>query len=291
MLHSPTHEPWFKAGRLAQLPALARLGLTESDLDELEHQGFLAQERRNDRTYFKLRFRRAGRQVVRYVRGIEEAALVADELLEVQTARRLGRELSRLDRSVRQNLRKSKTILEPHLLPHGLKFHGRAIRRPRRPATHINVDFSDTEIPMKRDNEGEFVESDAELAGSLSGEEPEADEEKLRSSRIAEFAYEANRMESTARATLGGVQAGLHKMCMWTEARFETTLQSGAAGDAQAALVDKAIDIHLKVVGQIGSLAKADARLADVERQTENLKAQRRKAAQQLPSRAKFGRD
>ena len=149
MLQSPIHEPSSKAGRLAQLPSLALLGLTDSDLDELARQGFLAQERRNDRTYFKLRFRRAGRQVVRYVGGIDEAALVADELSTLQVARRLKRELAVLDRTVRQKLRYANAVLEPILLANGLKFHGREIRRPRHIAKRIKVTFStlnDTEV-------------------------------------------------------------------------------------------------------------------------------------------------
>jgi hypothetical protein len=295
MLRSYTYEPIGKAGRFAQRPALARLGLSDGDLDELSRQGFLAPERRNDRTYYKLRFRRACRQVVRYVGSIEEAALVAGELKELQRARRLARELNRCDRIVRQRLRKAKAVVEPQLLAHGIKFHGRAIRRSRRAANQIDVNFSalnDKEVQMNRDIEDEFIESEAEFAASLSGDEPdEADEKKLRSSRIAELAYEANRMESTARATLGGVKAGLYRMCMWTEARFDRMVQSGAADEAHAKLIDQAIDTHLEVVGEIGVIEKADARLADGERQADSLRAQSRRAAVQPPSRVNYGRD
>jgi hypothetical protein len=125
--HSPPD-----TSRFADLPALARLGLCESDLDELEHQGFLAPEHRGDRTHYKLRFRRDGRQVVRYVGGTEKATLVAQELNTLQTTRRVQRELAKLGVAARQILRDAKTQLEPLLLDRGFKFHGRAIRRPRR---------------------------------------------------------------------------------------------------------------------------------------------------------------
>ena len=118
--------------RFADFPALARLGLSEGDLDELEQQGFLAPEHRGERTYYKLRFRRGGRQVVRYVGGTEKAGLVAQELNTLQAARRVQRELAELGVAARLILRDAKTKLEPLLLDRGFKYHGQAVRRPRR---------------------------------------------------------------------------------------------------------------------------------------------------------------
>jgi hypothetical protein len=66
------------------------------------------------------------------VGGADEAALVSEELNTLQSLRRALRELDRLGRAVRQELRETKTKLEPLLLERGFKFHGQAIRRSRR---------------------------------------------------------------------------------------------------------------------------------------------------------------
>jgi hypothetical protein len=123
--------------RLIDFPALASLGLTAEDLGGLARQGFLAAERRRDWPCWKLRFRRGGRQVVRYVGGTDKAALVAEELKELQAARTHQRELNRLGSVARHMLRDQKAKLEPLLLACGFKFHGRAIRRLRRPANKL----------------------------------------------------------------------------------------------------------------------------------------------------------
>lgn len=130
------------ASRFTEFPALAKLDLVGADLDELARQGFLALERRHGRPVYKLRFRRAGRQVVRCVGGTDVAALVAAELNTLQINRRKQRELDLVGRAARQMLRDAKTKLEPLVLEQGFKFHGRAIRRPRRPAKQLNATFS-----------------------------------------------------------------------------------------------------------------------------------------------------
>jgi hypothetical protein len=134
MTHPQISDSAPHAGRLASFPALAELGLGDADLAALAHQGFLALERRQERTYYKLRFRRDGRQIVRYVGGVEKMALVAEELSLLQTARRHQRELNELVAAARKQLRNGKAQLEPALLERGFKFHGLAIRRQRRPA-------------------------------------------------------------------------------------------------------------------------------------------------------------
>ena len=133
MVHLLNSEPALDAARLARFPALARLGLTEGDLDVLACQGGLSPERRQGQTYYKLRFRRDGRQIVRYVGDSEKAALVAVDLNALQTAHRCQRELEKLARAARQLQRDAKTKLAPQLLERGFKFHGLVLRRSRRP--------------------------------------------------------------------------------------------------------------------------------------------------------------
>jgi hypothetical protein len=136
-----TDEPAPEAGYVSRFPALAKLRLCKEDLAELGRQGRIVPERRGDRTYYKLRFRRAGQQVVRCVGGAQEAALVAEELKALQSNRRQRLELDALNRTARHVLRDAKVKLERLLAERGFRFHGRAIRRSRRSHQRTNVSF------------------------------------------------------------------------------------------------------------------------------------------------------
>jgi hypothetical protein len=120
--------------RLTDFPALAALRLSDADLGELGHQGFLAKEARGRLEFYKLRFRRAHRQVVRYV-GAEDAAAIRAELARLQADCRLQRALGRLTKRARRMLRESKQNLAPIVATAGLTFHGLALRRPRKQKT------------------------------------------------------------------------------------------------------------------------------------------------------------
>jgi hypothetical protein len=93
-------------------------------------------ERRGNRTYFKLRFRRDRQQVVRYVGcDPDHAAAVQQELDILQEERRKELELSRLTDAAKTVLRQSKRALAPVLAEEGFAFHGYEIRRRRRSRT------------------------------------------------------------------------------------------------------------------------------------------------------------
>jgi hypothetical protein len=91
----------------------------------------VAREQRAARTYFKLRFRSGGQQIVRYIGDEHRAAAVANELADLQSETRLMRHLKSLTVSANQRLREGKKRLEPVLAAYGWAFHGLAIRRPR----------------------------------------------------------------------------------------------------------------------------------------------------------------
>ena len=78
---------------------------------------------------------------MRDIGGTEQAAHVSEELKALQTTRRLERELDKLGRAARQKLRNVRASLEPLLFERGFRFHGTAIRRPRRPSKQISVSF------------------------------------------------------------------------------------------------------------------------------------------------------
>src|SRR4051812_147780 len=101
--------------RLENYPALAALGLDQIDMDALASQGCVCREQRDDRTYFKLRFRRADRQVVRYVGDARRAAAIKKELSALQAEIKIMRHLKALAATANRRLRQAKEQLEPIL--------------------------------------------------------------------------------------------------------------------------------------------------------------------------------
>ena len=87
-----------------ELPALSRLRLSNADYQALARQGFVARETRGTRTYFKLRFRRAGKQIVRYLGSQAQlSAQVEQELKQLQRERRSQRTLRQLSLAAMQD--------------------------------------------------------------------------------------------------------------------------------------------------------------------------------------------
>jgi hypothetical protein len=123
----------------AAFPQLLRLDLEPGDLRLLRLQGSICPDRRGKHTYFKLRFRRAGRQVVRYLgRDAARVAAIRAELRRLQAGTRRRRELAALSKRCAKFLRATKVVLEPMLNEHGFFYHGQAIRKSRSLAAHLN---------------------------------------------------------------------------------------------------------------------------------------------------------
>jgi len=83
--------------------------------------------------FFKLRYRLAGEQRVRYF-GVDPAAAAAiqQELAAWQRGERALRALRQVERQARELIREGKHRLEPFVRAAGLRFHGRTIRQPRK---------------------------------------------------------------------------------------------------------------------------------------------------------------
>lgn len=116
-----------------RFPSLKSLGLSAEQLDLLAENGSLCREERGEgRTYYRLRFREAGKQYTRYV-GNEQGFVeqVRRELLLLQAKRNSRQEMRRLADKARQVARGTKRMLEPLLPTVGRTFHGVAIRRRR----------------------------------------------------------------------------------------------------------------------------------------------------------------
>ncbi len=144
MQSTTSSNPSIKDHRLADFPALASLRITDNDLEELSTQGFVCEERRGDRRYFKLRFRRNGKQVVRYVGNADRAAAVESELSELQYEATVMRDLKARAKIARRMLREAKMLIEPTLEANGFAFHGLAIRQPRKRSADVST--SNTKI-------------------------------------------------------------------------------------------------------------------------------------------------
>jgi len=125
--------------RIADYPALAALRLDDVDLDELRRQGRICVERRQQRRYFKLRFRCRGTQVVRYVGNAQNAEAVTSELMVLQAEVRVSRDLKSVTRMAGKMLRNAKSRLKPILEANGLCFHGMSVRRPRQQSTDDSI--------------------------------------------------------------------------------------------------------------------------------------------------------
>jgi 7-keto-8-aminopelargonate synthetase-like enzyme len=119
---------------MANQSILIDLHLAASELEALSRQGFVAPEqRRSGAIVFKLRFRVAGRQMVRYVGTDPARAAAVRAALEVlQQRRRLMRRLAARTAALRALLRSIKSRLAGELAATGLQFHGRRLRRRRR---------------------------------------------------------------------------------------------------------------------------------------------------------------
>lgn len=112
-------------------------GLARSAEEEsaMLSSGCVCAEARGRRsTIYKLRFRCAGRQVVRYL-GADSgfAEYVRSRLRMFQRPRRCQRELRQRARQARRLLKDTKAGMAPLLESEGYRFHGLAIRRRRTP--------------------------------------------------------------------------------------------------------------------------------------------------------------
>jgi hypothetical protein len=116
---------------MGSYPALTALGLDREQLVALARQGNLHAERSGaGRCYWKLRFRVAGRQCVRYI-GNHPGFVdqVRGELMRLQAPAKSRHHLRRLVRTANECLRKTQEQLKPFLPLAGRCFHGREIRR------------------------------------------------------------------------------------------------------------------------------------------------------------------
>src|SRR5947208_9939203 len=102
-------------------PVLDDLRLSRGDFQALTRQGFVsAESRRGRRPVYKLRWRRGGKQQVRYLgQDPARAEEVRLELEALQFRRRCARYVIRLMGAARPHLRRAKRLLAAHAAAHG----------------------------------------------------------------------------------------------------------------------------------------------------------------------------
>ena len=114
---------------------LVRVGLTAEEITAVKRQGVVSAELRGRKcTVFKLRFRIDGRQRAKYLgTGAALADTVREALRRLQKSKWIDQNLQALVREANRLLRESKSQLLPFADAAGYRFHGRTLRRPRRP--------------------------------------------------------------------------------------------------------------------------------------------------------------
>jgi hypothetical protein len=118
-------------------PALAQLGLTDSESIALRRQGFVSRERRRGKVHRKLRFRVDGRQRVVYIADAQLADAVDLDLRRLQHWVRVRRRLAELHRVAIRQRRRMKVQLLPHLVAASMHWHGYSIRKSRLQKTPV----------------------------------------------------------------------------------------------------------------------------------------------------------
>ena len=115
---------------------LAGLRLSPGDLQALARQGFVATEPRQGRgPSYKLRWRRGGRQRVRYVgRDPVRVGQIRAALENLRHAHWVARRLAQLLAEAHRGIRNAKKLLQLRAEECGGHYHGFTLRRPRLPA-------------------------------------------------------------------------------------------------------------------------------------------------------------
>jgi hypothetical protein len=114
----------------ASFPALTALRLSVGEWHALRNQGSVRRERRGNRIYFKLAFRLAGKQRIKYIPA-RQATIVAAELRQLQRHRELKRQLRSCDEEARRDLRMLRQVLAPLLASGEFYLHGTILRKAR----------------------------------------------------------------------------------------------------------------------------------------------------------------
>jgi len=211
------------------------LDLTADDFKQLAQQGFVSPERRGKRTYFKLRLRRDGKQLVRYLGDALRAASVQDELNRLQQQHKLMQGLKSQGKLAKRMLRDSKQQLQPLLEAKGLAFHGLAIRRLKKESVDVSPATAVTLTTTE-----ESLMTNKTLQPNAPGPAPRADEcneqatvpqpddlQVACSARVLEYLASSLREKDPLEANLASINSGLMDFTLKYESILAQALESG----------------------------------------------------------------
>jgi hypothetical protein len=263
---------------VTRFPALAGLRLAEGDLALLACQGFVAEERRGDYVHHKLRFRRAGRQVVRYVGNAAAASAVNAELDQLRVRRRLRRRLCAVDRAGRRRLRDSKTNAAPLLTACGFKFHGRHPRKSRVPVAVVLLNpVSVKEFSMDSFHNPASREFEEELDAGLSEvDEPPSATDDAFFARLNEHRQNLFRGAGALAACIGTLSCDLMEFAFCSGKSIKSAIATADGDIYEIPEAAQVFHTHGNIGRQIDRYENLVARLEENERRTEKIAAQRR---------------
>ena len=258
--------------QFADYPTLAALRLTPDELEELSRQGFVCEERRGKRKYYKLRFRSDGKQIVRYLGDAERAATIEKELSILQNESTVLRNLDAKMKIASKMLREAKTLMEPVLNANGFVFHGFAIRQaPRR---RSNVSNNSKPGSIEEDHTMEIQSNQTDTTASL-GQTSElavqdtgqlADRHDARLSRVLDYQTSSLQKEDALEANLGSINSGLMRVALWLDETIEQAMGSGPPNVERLARILPTIDTHLRVTRQVDRFAQIELRAAEARK-------------------------
>jgi hypothetical protein len=125
---TPDPDPW---------SILMGLGMSRTEVDCLQDQGFVAAEYRTYQgarlgPYYKLRWRQDGKQRVKYLgQDVEIIVEVSIALAQLQKKRILERQLARMFLEARKSLRRVKQDMTTAMAAMGEYYHGYTSRKRR----------------------------------------------------------------------------------------------------------------------------------------------------------------
>lgn len=119
-------------------PLLASLSLDEDEWSAIRNNGYIIEDMRSARSYFKLRFRRHKQEMKYLGTDLVFVEGIRNELLLLQAERNAIRQLRKRNVAARTLLKHVKETLAGALEKQGYNFHGFSVRKSRS-VSHFGV--------------------------------------------------------------------------------------------------------------------------------------------------------
>jgi hypothetical protein len=221
----------------------------------------VAREQRGRCTLYKLRFRVAGRQRVRYLgTDAAAAAAIARELAGLHVQRWLARRGRCLRRQARRLLRQARHRLGPLLLARGYRFHGLTIRRCQVPVgdaalTHGVFSCTKEDHPMTNDDVKDLANS------NLAPEPPRPRGARSKVRPMSAYRRRALTEPNPLLGSLGVLTSDLMAIAHSHAVAIRRALATGPGDLESLAAVQPALHFALQLNRQIDRFVQLELRL------------------------------